>query len=174
MPLPNDLMACFFIQEEEGYSLTLTSCLLLKDETNLRMILVVQVMLDPTDDARFNCLFNEAMASDTRFIISAINEHCKGVFEGLKSLVDVGGGTGTVANAISIEFPESKFYVFDLPHIVEDLEGSKNLSYVGGDMFKFVPFVDAVLLKSYRTPLIVELLDQFNFWILHMSSTLLK
>ncbi|KAM3381536.1 hypothetical protein P3S68_007109 [Capsicum galapagoense] len=74
-------------------------------------------------------------------------EHCKGVFEGLKSLVDVGGGTGTVAKVISNEFPELKCYVLDLPHVVEGLEGSNNLSYVEGDMFKSVPCVDAILLK---------------------------
>ncbi|PHT87766.1 Isoflavone-7-O-methyltransferase 6 [Capsicum annuum] len=88
------------------------------------------------------------MASDARIIISAINEHCKGVFEGLKSLVDVGGGSGTVAKAISNEFQELKCCVFYLPHVVEGLEGSNNLSYVGGDMFKSVPSADAILLKA--------------------------
>ncbi|PHT53531.1 8-hydroxyquercetin 8-O-methyltransferase [Capsicum baccatum] len=176
--------AGFFIQEEEGYLLTPTSRLLLKDEPNLSAIPFLLAMLDPImtdpwhrlsqwfqndgddqptpfttthakplyeyagDDARFNCLFNEAMASDARIIISAINEHCKGVFEGLKSLVDVGGGSGTVAKAISNEFQELKCSVFDLPHVVEGLEGSNNLSYVGGDMFKSVPSADAILLKA--------------------------
>ncbi|KAF3629118.1 hypothetical protein FXO37_29073 [Capsicum annuum] len=60
------------------------------------------------DDAKFNCLFNEAMASDSLLIISVMIEHCKGDFEGLKSLVDVGGGTGTMAKVISNEFPELK------------------------------------------------------------------
>ncbi|KAM3381537.1 hypothetical protein P3S68_007110 [Capsicum galapagoense] len=156
--------AGFFIQEEEGYLLTPTSRLLLKDEPNLSAIPFLLAMLDPImtdpwhrlsqwfqndgDDARFNCLFNEAMASDARIIISAINEHCKGVFEGLKSLVDVGGGSGTVAKAISNEFQELKCCVFDLPHVVEGLEGSNNLSYVGGDMFKSVPSAYAILLKA--------------------------
>ncbi|KAF3617917.1 Trans-resveratrol di-O-methyltransferase [Capsicum annuum] len=93
------------------------------------------------DDAKFNCLFNEAMASDSLLIISVMIEHCKGDFEGLKSLVDVGGGTGTMAKVISNEFPELKCYVLDLPRVVEGLEGSNNLSYVEGDMFKSVPCV---------------------------------
>ncbi|MCE3214920.1 hypothetical protein HAX54_000266 [Datura stramonium] len=170
-------------QEEEGYLLTPVSRLLLKDEPNLSMIPLLQLIFDPImmdplhclsqwiqnagddqpnafatthdkqlyeyarDDARFNCLFNEAMASDARSITSVLIEHCKGVFEGLNSLVDVGGGTGTVAKAISNEFPELKCSVFYLPHVVEGLEGSKNLSYIEGDMFKSIPSADAILLK---------------------------
>ncbi|PRQ49992.1 putative catechol O-methyltransferase [Rosa chinensis] len=36
-------------------------------------------------------LFNVAMASDTRLMTSVSLIECKGVFEGLKSLVDIGG-----------------------------------------------------------------------------------
>ncbi|KAM3381527.1 hypothetical protein P3S68_007100 [Capsicum galapagoense] len=65
----------------------------------------------------------------------------------MKSLVDVGGGTGTVAKAIGNAFPKINCIVFDLPHVIEGCEGSKNLSYVGGDMFKSIPSADAILLK---------------------------
>ncbi|KAG5586468.1 hypothetical protein H5410_046902 [Solanum commersonii] len=99
------------------------------------------------DDPRVNHLLNEAMGSDARLIISVLIKNGKGVFEGLKSLVDVGGSTGTVAKAISNAFPESKCSVFDLHHLVEGLEGGNNLSYIGGDMFKFVPSAHAILLK---------------------------
>lgn len=99
------------------------------------------------EEPRLNYLFNEAMASDARLMISVVIKNGRGIFEGLKSLADVGGGIGTVAKAISNAFPEVKCTVFDLPHVVEGLEGSKNLSYVGGDMFKSVPSADAILLK---------------------------
>ncbi|XP_049365784.1 trans-resveratrol di-O-methyltransferase-like [Solanum verrucosum] len=99
------------------------------------------------DDPRVNRLLNEAMGRDARLIISVLIKNGKGVFEGLKSLVDVGGGTGTVAKAISNAFPELKCSVFDLPHVVEGLEGGNNLSYIGGDMFKSVPSAHAILLK---------------------------
>uniref|UniRef100_M1D8J3 O-methyltransferase C-terminal domain-containing protein n=1 Tax=Solanum tuberosum TaxID=4113 RepID=M1D8J3_SOLTU len=99
------------------------------------------------DDPRVNRLLNEAMGSDAQLIISVLIKNGKGVFEGLKSLVDVGGGTGTVAKAISNAFPELKCSVFDLPHVVEGLEGGNNLSYIGGDMFKSVPSANAILLK---------------------------
>ncbi|KAF3665257.1 8-hydroxyquercetin 8-O-methyltransferase [Capsicum annuum] len=99
------------------------------------------------NEPRLNHLFNEAMANDSRLSISVIIEHCKEIFEGLKSLVDIGGGTGTMAKSIADMFPQINCIVLDLPHVIEGCEGSKNLSYVGGDMFKFIPSADAILLK---------------------------
>ncbi|KAH0639581.1 hypothetical protein KY285_036167 [Solanum tuberosum] len=81
-----------------------------------------------------NRQFNEIMASDSRLVISVVVKHCRGVFEGLKSLVDVGGGTGIVAKVIADEFLEMNCIVFDLSHVIEGFEGSKNLSYVGGNI----------------------------------------
>jgi hypothetical protein len=72
---------------------------------------------------------------------------CKGIFEGVNSLVDVGGGLGTMAKGIAEAFPHMDCTVFDLPRVVSDLQGSKNLKYVGGDMFEAVPPADVILLK---------------------------
>ncbi|KAK9048347.1 hypothetical protein SSX86_032691 [Deinandra increscens subsp. villosa] len=96
---------------------------------------------------KLNQFFNEAMASDARLLTSVILENCRGIFEGLDSIVDVGGGTGTVAKAIAEGFPDIRCICFDLPHVVTSLVGSKNLSYVGGDMFEAIPNAHAVLLK---------------------------
>ncbi|MCI19890.1 trans-resveratrol di-O-methyltransferase-like, partial [Trifolium medium] len=74
-------------------------------------------------------------------------EKCTGVFNGLESLVDVGGGTGTMAKALAKSFPKMECTVFDLSHVVDGLQGSDNLNYVGGDMFKKIPPADAILLK---------------------------
>ncbi|CAN1166236.1 Trans-resveratrol di-O-methyltransferase [Linum perenne] len=71
-------------------------------------------------------------------------------FEGLSSLVDVGGNTGTISKAIAQAFPSIKCTVFDLPHVVSGLEEGEsvgNLNYVSGDMFKEIPSADAVILK---------------------------
>ena len=78
-------------------------------------------------------------------------DKCKGttVFEGLESVVDVGGGTRTAAKAIADAFPDMKFTILELPHVVVDLQGSKNLIYHGGDMFEAIPPADRVLLKVY-------------------------
>ncbi|KAG5617575.1 hypothetical protein H5410_017399 [Solanum commersonii] len=124
------------------------------------------------DDPRLNRIFNEAMESDARLIMSVLIKNGKRVFEGLTSLVDVGGGIGTVAKAISNAFPELKCSVFDLPHVVEGLEGGNNLSYIAGDMFKSLPSADAILLKLCFNCLVVcvdGLILWFDDkqWILH-------
>ncbi|KAJ0444806.1 putative trans-resveratrol di-O-methyltransferase [Helianthus annuus] len=98
-------------------------------------------------EPKLNQFFNEGMASDARLVTSVILKDCGGIFEGLESIVDVGGGSGTVAEAIAKAFPNIRCISFDLPHVVDGLVGSKNLSFVGGDMFEAIPRADAVLLK---------------------------
>ncbi|KAE8683231.1 Trans-resveratrol di-O-methyltransferase [Hibiscus syriacus] len=92
-------------------------------------------------------LLNKGMASDSKLVISVLIDKCKGLFEGLNSLVDVGGNTGTVGKAIADAFPHLDCTVFDRPQIVDDLQDTGNLKYVGGNMFEQVPAADAVLLK---------------------------
>ncbi|MED6159890.1 hypothetical protein PIB30_046419 [Stylosanthes scabra] len=93
-------------------------------------------------------LFNEAMASDSQMVKLALKDHnINMAFQGLESMVDVGGGTGTTAQIISEHFPKLKFVVFDLPHVVKGLKASNNLSFLGGDMFESIPKADAILLK---------------------------
>ncbi|XLS56642.1 hypothetical protein HN51_006397 [Arachis hypogaea] len=59
--------------------------------------------------------FNESMASDSQMVKLALKDH-SAVFEGLESIVDVGGGNGTISKIISDMFPKLKCIVFDLPH----------------------------------------------------------
>ncbi|KAI7734257.1 hypothetical protein M8C21_011570 [Ambrosia artemisiifolia] len=99
------------------------------------------------EEVKLNHFFNEGIASDARLVTSVILKHYDNVFEGLDSIVDVGGGTGTVAQAIAKAFPNIRCISFDLPHVVDGLVGSKNLSFVGGDMFEVIPKVNALLLK---------------------------
>ncbi|MED6120002.1 hypothetical protein PIB30_017025 [Stylosanthes scabra] len=97
---------------------------------------------------KLNELFNDAMANDARLVSELLlDEKCKGVFEGLESLVDVGGGTGTFAKAIAKSFPQLECTALDLPHVIAGLEESENLKYVGGDMFDVIPPSDVILLK---------------------------
>lgn len=98
-------------------------------------------------EPRLNSFFNEAMSSDARLVTSVLIRDCKHVFEGLNSIVDVGGGTGTLSKIIAVAFPNLKCTVLDLPHVVAGLEGTKHLSYLGGDMFESIPSADAILLK---------------------------
>ncbi|OAY33983.1 probable O-methyltransferase 3 [Manihot esculenta] len=98
-------------------------------------------------EARVNNLFNGAMANDSSLIGKAVVVKCKEVFQGLNSLVDVAGGTGNMAKAISDAFPVLKCTALDLPHVVADLEGNTKSNFLAGDMFKAVPPADAILLK---------------------------
>ncbi|PON43707.1 O-methyltransferase COMT-type [Parasponia andersonii] len=92
-------------------------------------------------------LFNQCMESDSRLVSSVLMKECKQVFDGIEKFVDVGGGTGTVAKAIADTFPHLECIVLDLPHVVADLEGTKNMTFLGGDMFDALPSADAILLK---------------------------
>ncbi|KAF3680757.1 putative bidirectional sugar transporter SWEET14-like [Capsicum annuum] len=91
------------------------------------------------------------MTHDTPLVSSVVIEHCKGVLIGLKSLVDVGGGTGTITKAIAQALPQINCILFVLPHVIEGLEKSKNLIYMGGDMFISVPSADTILLKATQS-----------------------
>ncbi|KAI6693497.1 hypothetical protein NL676_021207 [Syzygium grande] len=108
---------------------------------------------DAWRDPKANCLFNEAMASDSSLIVKVVVDTCGGVFEGLSSVVDVGGGTGTMGKAITEAFPHLECTVFDQPHVVDGLVGSERLKFVGGDMFVEIPPADAIILKASTMPL---------------------
>ncbi|XP_065873347.1 probable O-methyltransferase 3 [Euphorbia lathyris] len=167
-------------QQEEGYVLTNSSQLLLKDNP-FSIIPYLQAMLDPVFtkpwnftsswfqndvpspfeavhgkalwdyagcDPKINDLFNNCMDSETRLITSVLINQGKEVFDGLNSVVDVGGGIGTVAKAIAEAFPHIECTVLDLPHVVAGHRDTDNLKYVAGDMFEAVPPADAILIKS--------------------------
>ncbi|KAJ9136106.1 hypothetical protein P3X46_033217 [Hevea brasiliensis] len=95
----------------------------------------------------FNNLLNEAMACDSQLVSLIVKNH-KEIFEGVASLVDVGGGTGTLARTISDAYPHMKCTVLDLPQVVANLPESKNVKFVAGDMFQSIPSAEAVLIKS--------------------------
>nr|APR63992.1 hypothetical protein [Populus tomentosa] len=69
-------------------------------------------------DPRINNLVNDAMASDSILASKLVVSKCKGIFDGVDSLVDVGGGLGTMAKGIAEAFPHMDCTVFDLPHVV--------------------------------------------------------
>ncbi|GAU37950.1 hypothetical protein TSUD_269650 [Trifolium subterraneum] len=91
-------------------------------------------------------MFQGFMAADSQMMKFALKD-CNHVFEGLESLVDVAGGTGVVSKLILEAFPNIKCTVLDQPQVVANLSGTQNLNFVCGDMFKFIPPADAVLLK---------------------------
>ncbi|KAF8404428.1 hypothetical protein HHK36_009313 [Tetracentron sinense] len=90
--------------------------------------------------------FNETMASDSRLLMTVVVRDYSEIFRGMRSLVDVGGGTGTSTRIISEAFPHMKCTILDLPHVVP--ESTKLIDSIGGDMFEFIPQADVILLKS--------------------------
>ncbi|OIW15324.1 hypothetical protein TanjilG_10764 [Lupinus angustifolius] len=97
-------------------------------------------------DPRFNKVFNKGMSDHSTITMKKILETYTG-FEGLKSLVDVGGGTGAVINKIVSKYPKLKGINFDLPHVIEDAPSYPGVEHVGGDMFVSIPKADAVFMK---------------------------
>lgn len=63
--------------------------------------------------------FHKAMSDHSTLIMRKILRTYKG-FEGLSSLVDVGGGNGAILNMILSQYPTIKGINFDQPHVVAD------------------------------------------------------
>nr|AFD61598.1 caffeic acid 3-O-methyltransferase [Hevea brasiliensis]AGD80033.1 caffeic acid O-methyltransferase [Hevea brasiliensis] len=100
----------------------------------------------PGTDQRFNRVFNDAMSSYTTYLVKKILDAYKG-FDGLKSLVDVGGNSGVTLNSITSKYPHIKGINYDLPHVLADAPSYPGVEHVAGDMFKSVPKGDAIILK---------------------------
>ncbi|KAG5374976.1 hypothetical protein IGI04_039572 [Brassica rapa subsp. trilocularis] len=89
-------------------------------------------------DLRFNKVFNNGMSNHSTITMKKILETYNG-FEGLVSLVDVGGGIGATLKMIVSKYPNLKGINFDLPHVIEDAPSHPGVEHVGGDMFVSVP-----------------------------------
>ncbi|KAJ3695248.1 hypothetical protein LUZ60_000625 [Juncus effusus] len=100
-----------------------------------------------SQDSKLNQLVNDGMACDSHLLMDVIVKKYGYVFQGIDSLVDVGGGTGTTATAISKNFPHVKCTVLDLPQVVENLQKDGIVKFIPGDMFSYVPPANAVLIK---------------------------
>ncbi|KAL3336319.1 hypothetical protein AABB24_032190 [Solanum stoloniferum] len=97
-------------------------------------------------DSRFNGVFNKAMQNVTCIDMKRILE-CYNGFQGVKEIIDVGGGLGISLASIISKCPNIKGINFDLPHVIKDAPTYKGIEHVGGDMFKSVPQGELILLK---------------------------
>ncbi|CAI8597964.1 unnamed protein product [Vicia faba] len=95
----------------------------------------------------YSNLFNDAMACDAKVVVPAIIEGCSELFDGVKSVVDVGGGNGTTLNILVKTFPWIQGINFDLAHVIDVAPKYDGIQHVAGDMFTSVPKVDVVFLK---------------------------
>ncbi|KAJ9679905.1 hypothetical protein PVL29_021721 [Vitis rotundifolia] len=95
---------------------------------------------------RFTKEFNERMSGHSIITMKEILETYKG-FEGLTSIVDVGGRTGVILDMIRSKYPTIKGINFDLPDVIADAPSYPGVEHVGGDMFVSVPKGDAIFMK---------------------------
>jgi caffeic acid 3-O-methyltransferase len=72
-------------------------------------------------DPRLKEIFNKSMHHHTTMIMKKILENYTG-FQGLQSLVDVGGGTGANLSLITAKYPQIKAINFDMPHVIHDAQ----------------------------------------------------
>lgn len=100
----------------------------------------------PATDPKFNKVFNQAMSEHSTMFMHKILEIYNG-FEGLKSLVDVGGGIGASLKMILSKYPSIKVINFDLPHVIQHASPHPGVEHISGDMFVSVPRGDAIFMK---------------------------
>ncbi|KAI3966872.1 hypothetical protein MKW92_017328 [Papaver armeniacum] len=99
-------------------------------------------------DPKFNGKLNGAMQCMTILIINEMLTEYKDGFNGIRSIVDVGGGTGTLLAEIVGANPHIQGINFDLPHVVATCPDIPGVKHFGGDMFVSIPEADAVIMKS--------------------------
>ncbi|KAL5223256.1 hypothetical protein ABZP36_027969 [Zizania latifolia] len=98
-------------------------------------------------DARFNRVFNEGMKNHSVIITQKLLD-CYAGFDGVSTLVDVGGGVGATVHAITSRHPHIHGINYDLPHVISEAPPFPGVQHVGGDMFASVPTgADAILMK---------------------------
>ncbi|XP_058090753.1 acetylserotonin O-methyltransferase-like [Magnolia sinica] len=92
-------------------------------------------------------LIDNAMACDARAVVPTIVDSWPGIFQGVETVVDVGGGNGTAMRTLVEVCPWIKATNFDLPQVVGGAPECNGVVHVGGDMFVAIPKADVVFLK---------------------------
>ncbi|KAL6519872.1 hypothetical protein OROMI_032766 [Orobanche minor] len=98
-------------------------------------------------DAGFNEMFNKGLTGLTSTTMKHFLRVYEG-FQGIETLVDVGGGLGVSLHAITSMYPQIRGINFDLPHVVKDAPSYVGVKHIGGDMFESVPKGDAIFMKG--------------------------
>lgn len=98
-------------------------------------------------DPQINQLFNKSMTDTCNVHIKRILDIYNG-FEGVSTLVDVGGGNGQTLKLIIAKYPSIKAINFDLPQVIDNASPFSGIEHVGGSMFESIPQGDAIILKA--------------------------
>ncbi|KFK40529.1 hypothetical protein AALP_AA2G007600 [Arabis alpina] len=95
---------------------------------------------------RFAESFNQAMSGASTLTMKKVLEVYKG-FEDVHTLVDVGGGNGTVMGLVTSKYPHIKGINFDLASVIANAPPCPGVKHVSGDMFIEIPKGDAIFMK---------------------------
>nr|ARS23166.1 COMT4 [Plagiochasma appendiculatum] len=93
--------------------------------------------------AHFHSAFQSGVHSHAKIFLQGYDG-----FEGVQTLVDVGGSYGTLLGIIVQAKPHIRGINFDRPHIIASAPELPGVEHVGGDFFESVPKGDTILLKS--------------------------
>ncbi|KAF7820059.1 isoliquiritigenin 2'-O-methyltransferase-like [Senna tora] len=100
-----------------------------------------------TSDAELRRDFHISMTDLSVMQMEKVLEAYHG-FEGISTLIDVGGSNGMCLNMIVSKYPSIKAINFDLPQVVQHAPSYPGIEHVGGDMLESVPKgADAIMLK---------------------------
>ncbi|KAG7545462.1 S-adenosyl-L-methionine-dependent methyltransferase [Arabidopsis suecica] len=97
-------------------------------------------------DEQFAGMLNQAMSESSTMIMKKIFEVYKG-FKDVNTLVDIGGGLGTILNLVTSKYPQIKGINFDLATVLANAPFYPGVEHVSGDMFIGVPKEDAIFMK---------------------------
>ncbi|XP_057782990.1 acetylserotonin O-methyltransferase-like [Salvia miltiorrhiza] len=99
-------------------------------------------------NAAHSKLLDDAMSCVATATAVAIVDQYPEAFEGITSVVDVGGGDGTALRILGKAFPWIHGINFDLQHVVGVAPPCDGVEHVAGNMFEAVPKADAAFLMS--------------------------
>ncbi|XP_072968104.1 nicotinate N-methyltransferase 1-like [Typha angustifolia] len=99
-------------------------------------------------DPEANALMQRAMAGVSEPFMEAFLDGYVLGFDGIETLVDVGGSSGACLEMILKRVKGIRVGInFDLPEVVAEAPAISGVTHVGGDMFKSIPSGDAIFMK---------------------------
>ncbi|KAK1282944.1 Caffeic acid 3-O-methyltransferase [Acorus calamus] len=148
----HSVLTCSVVDSQDGkpksrlYGLAPVAKFLIKNEHGMSTAPLVLLNLHKV--SMESCkLFNDSMVNQSTSFMKQILGTYKG-FEGLNTVVDVGGGVGCTLATIVSKHPNIRGINFDLPHVIEAAPPIKGVEHVGGDMFESIPPGDAIFMKG--------------------------
>ncbi|KAF7831186.1 isoliquiritigenin 2'-O-methyltransferase [Senna tora] len=103
--------------------------------------------LETSDGAELRKDFHISMTDLSIMQMEKVLEAYQG-FEGISTLIDVGGSNGMCLNMILSKYPSIKAINFDLPQVVQHAPSYPGIEHVGGNMLESIPKgADAIMLK---------------------------